>query len=300
MEERFIVTENEANQRLDIVLFKMGAAPSRSRVATLFKEGKVKVNGKPVKAHYILSLAEKVTYQKYTEKPLVLKEEEVPFDIVFENDDYLVINKPQGIVVHPGHGHTEGTLVNGLLKKLHNFKNDENNLRPGIVHRIDKDTSGLLLVTKNLESEQYFQNLIKDHEVKREYLALVTGVINENDGEINLPIGRDEKNPIKFKVREDGKPAVTYFHVEKRFTHYTLVSLRLLTGRTHQIRVHMDYIGHPVVGDPLYGENNRSLYNQGQLLHAYRLSFVPPKGKEVVSYSAPLPKYFDKILNKLN
>ena len=173
MEESFIVTENEANQRLDIVLFKMGVAPSRSRVATLFKEGKVKVNGKPVKAHYILSLAEKVTYQKYTEKPLVLKEEEVPFDIVFENDDYLVINKPQGIVVHPGHGHTEGTLVNGLLKKLHNFKNDENNLRPGIVHRIDKDTSGLLLVTKNLESEQYFQNLIKDHEVKREYLALV-------------------------------------------------------------------------------------------------------------------------------
>jgi 23S rRNA pseudouridine1911/1915/1917 synthase len=298
---KLVVDETLVNKRLDEVLTDARVAPSRSKVQSLIKDGKVLVNGKEENAHYWLRLSDVITYQEYTNKPLELKGEDIPLNIVYEDDDILVINKPAGLVVHPGNGHWSGTLVNALIFHEDSLAHEDDLVRPGIVHRIDKDTSGLLCIAKNDFAFDGLAKQLRDHSMHREYYALVKGTIYEDDGKIDAPIGRDKDRPNRFAVDiVNGKEAVTFFHVEKRYQDpYTFVSCRLLTGRTHQIRVHMEYINHPVIGDPLYGTGNRSLYDKGQLLHAYRLTFVHPRSQKEVTFEAPLPDYFQKILDSI-
>ncbi len=300
--EQLIVDKKDVGRRLDEYLFEREVAPSRSKVQNLIKEKKVLVNNHQEKSHYNLRLADVITYEKYTNKQLELKEENIPLNIIYEDDDILIINKPAGLVVHPGNGHESGTLVNALVYYGKELSSKDDEIRPGLVHRIDKDTSGLLAIAKNDEAELYLKSQLSDHTMHREYIALVNGIIDENQAKIDAPIGRDPKSPVKFCVNvAKGRESITYFTVLKRYSEkVTLVSCRLLTGRTHQIRVHMDYIGHPVIGDPVYGLNNRSLYDKGQLLHAYKLTFKHPKTHEFVTFEAPLPDEFNEVLEKLH
>lgn len=300
MEKKIV---EEAGRRIDEVLFSWGIAPTRSKVQSLIKDEKVLVNGKPIKSHYILKNGDIVNYQSYTSKPLCLEGDNIPLDIIYEDDDVLVINKQRGLVVHPGNGNHSGTLVNALIYRDKNLAKGSTTDRPGIVHRIDKDTSGLLVVAKNDEAFASLANQLSDHSMHREYLALVKGIIDENDAKIDAPIGHDPRRPTRFAVNgRDPREAVTYLHVVKRYPleNVSLVSCELKTGRTHQIRVHMDYIGHPVIGDPLYGEGNRTLFDNGQLLHAYKLTFTHPRTGKLVSFDAPLPADFQEILNRLD
>lgn len=297
------VNENSANKRLDEFLFSVGATSSRSKAKQLIKDNGVLVNDKIENAHYIVQNGDLVKYEENTKKPLDIEPVEMPLDIVFEDDDIIVINKPAGLLVHPGAGHfDEPTLINGLIAHGSKLAKGSDAFRPGLVHRIDKDTSGLLCVAKNDEAYEKLKAQLSDHSMHREYIALVKGIISENKAKIDGPIGRDPKNPTKFAVNtHEGKESITYFDVLARYKEgCTLVSCRLLTGRTHQIRVHMDYIGHPVEGDPLYGKGNHNIYDKGQLLHAYRLSFKHPRTGLDVSFEAPLPSYFTDVLNSLH
>ncbi len=295
-------TDLEAGKRLDEVLASWGAAPSRSKVKSLFNNNLVLVNNKEENAHYRLRNGDIVNYQEYTKKELNIEAEDLPLDIVYEDDDLLIINKPAGLVVHPGNGHSSGTLVNALVHYEKSLSKLGGEYRPGLVHRIDKDTSGLLAVAKTDLAFEGLSKQLSSHSMHREYLALVKGIIDEDDAKIDAPIGRDLTHPTKFAVNgRDPKEAITYFHVEKRFfdANATLIDCRLFTGRTHQIRVHLDYIGHPLIGDPLYGEGNKNIYDKGQLLHAYKLTLVHPRKGEEMSFTAPLPPYFSSLIDRL-
>ena len=298
----FFVEESEAGKRFDELLASHKASLSRAKCQSLIKEGKAKLDGKEAKASSKVKAGQLVECEEYETPKSTLSPEDIPLDIVYEDEALLVINKPAGLVVHPGNGNESGTLVNALLFHQKKLAPSEDPLRPGIVHRIDKDTSGLLVVAKTEEALLFLQNQLKDHTMHREYLALVSGIIPENAGEINAAIGRDRTHPTKMAVDPEGKEAKTYFEVRARYkrSEATLVDCRLKTGRTHQIRVHMDYIGHPVVGDPLYGRGNRKLYDKGQLLHAYRLSFIHPLSKKEMVFEAPLPKEFSDFLATLS
>ncbi len=296
------IDSSKEGKRLDEVLSSLNIAPSRSKIQSMIKDGLVLVNNKLEKSHYKLRVGDIVNYQEYTEKPLEIKGEDIPIDVIYEDSDLLVVNKPAGLVVHPGNGHSSGTLVNALLFHEEQLASSSGYERPGLVHRIDKDTSGLLAVAKTNFAYEGLAKQLVGHSMHREYYALVKGIIDEDDAKIDAPIGRDLTHPTKFSVNgRDKKEAITYFHVEKRFplSQATFISCRLFTGRTHQIRVHLDYIGHPLIGDPLYGSGNRSLYNNGQLLHAYRLTFVHPRTLKEMAFFAPLPRYFSDLLTKL-
>ncbi len=299
MEKR--IDASLVGKRLDETLTSSGFYPSRSVAKKMIVEGKVTINGKVEKPHYNLRENDLLVALEYSAPKADLAGEDIPLDIVYEDDDVLLINKPVGMVVHPGNGHYEGTLVNALIGREMALSEGDPD-RPGIVHRIDKDTSGLLLVTKNDNAYRKIQEQLSTHTMHREYYALVKGVILEDDGKINAPIARDKNRPTRNCVDVlHGKEAITFFHVEKRYkeSEVTLVSCRLLTGRTHQIRVHMDYIGHPVIGDPLYGTGNRKIYDAGQLLHAYKLTFIHPSTGKEMSFTAPLPEHFEKVLSSL-
>ena len=299
MEKR--IDASLVGKRLDETLTSSGFYPSRSVAKKMIVEGKVTINGKVEKPHYNLRENDLLVALEYSAPKADLAGEDIPLDIVYEDDDVLLINKPVGMVVHPGNGHYEGTLVNVLIGREMALSEGDPD-RPGIVHRIDKDTSGLLLVTKNDNAYRKIQEQLSTHTMHREYYALVKGVILEDDGKINAPIARDKNRPTRNCVDVlHGKEAITFFHVEKRYkdSEVTLVSCRLLTGRTHQIRVHMDYIGHPVIGDPLYGTGNRRIYDAGQLLHAYKLTFIHPSSGKEMSFTAPLPEHFEKVLSSL-
>ena len=297
------IDEINVGKRLDEYLTILCVASSRNKCQSLIKDGKVFVNGKNEKPSFILRLDDIVTYEEYKEKEVsALKGEDIPIDIVYEDDDIIVINKQAGLVVHPGNGNEEGTLVNALIYKNAQLAKSSTVSRPGIVHRIDKDTSGLLVVAKNEKAFDFISAQLADHSMHREYYALVKGIIYEDEGKIIAPIGRDPIHPTKNKVDiKKGKESITYFSVIKRFKvdDATLVSCRLLTGRTHQIRVHMEYIKHPVIGDLVYGSGNRKIYDKGQLLHAYKLTLIHPTTKKEVSFEAPLPKYFQDIIDNL-
>ncbi len=296
------LSENEQGKRLDEALFSTGIWPSRSRIQSLIKKKEILVNDKPSKPGYIVSLSDVITYQETTNISLSPLAEDIPLEIIYEDADILIANKPAGLVVHPGNGHPSGTLVNALLARGTPLSSLGGSFRPGIVHRIDKDTSGLLAIAKTDKAFISLSEQLKDHSMHREYLALVDGIIAEKKGKIDAPIGRDPLHPIKFAVNlSNGKESITYFEVKERYSErFSLVDCRLLTGRTHQIRVHFEYIGHPIEGDPLYGNNNRHLYKNGQLLHAYRLSLRHPTSGEEVTFEAPLPAAFADILASLH
>lgn len=270
---------------------------SRSIVKKMIDEGFVLVNGKEVKASLILSEADELFVKDGFIKEASFEAEDIPINIVYEDDDLLVINKKSGMVVHPGNGNTSGTLVNALMHYTKNLSNKEA-FRPGIVHRIDKDTSGLMLVAKNDKAHDILAEGFKNKTIKREYIALVCGVIGEDSGVIDAPIGRDAKDRKKMCVTsENSKKAVTHFKVLKRYEHYTLLRLILDTGRTHQIRVHMKYIGHPVYNDPVYGK----AYNDfGQFLHSASIDFEQPTTHEHLHFECNVPKEFQDFLDTLN
>lgn len=270
---------------------------SRSTVKKMIDEGFVLVNGKEVKASLILSEADELFVKDGFMKEASFEAEDIPINIVYEDDDLLVINKKSGMVVHPGNGNTSGTLVNALMHYTKNLSNKEA-FRPGIVHRIDKDTSGLMLVAKNDKAHDILAEGFKNKTIKREYIALVCGVIGEDTGVIDAPIGRDTKDRKKMCVTsENSKKAVTHFKVLKRYEHYTLLRLILDTGRTHQIRVHMKYIGHPVYNDPVYGK----AYNDfGQFLHSASIDFEQPTTHEHLHFECDVPKEFQDFLDTLN
>lgn len=286
------------NGRLDKVCSEIFSDYSRSQIKQLLDGGNITVNGKTEKAKYKVKSGDVIRLEEPETRTLELRSENIPLDIVYEDDDVIVINKPQGMVVHPAPGHDEHTLVNALLYHCP-LSTINGTFRPGIVHRIDKDTSGLLMVAKNDKAHRSLAKQLKDKTNIREYVALVHGRIAEDEGTINAPIGRSLKDRKKQAVVKDGRNAVTHFEVLKRYRDYTLVKCILETGRTHQIRVHMKYIGHPLVGDPLYGPK-KTIKGNGQFLHAGKLGFVHPTTGKLLIFEAPLPKIFQECLEKLD
>lgn len=291
--------EETLGMRLDKAL-SIALSKTRNHIEILFDEGHIWVNGKNEKPSYRVKENDVVEYEEKELVPSEMKKENIPLDIVYEDEDLMVINKPRGMVVHPANGHHEGTLVNALLGYCTDLSGINGVERPGIVHRIDKDTSGLLVVCKNDFAHNEIAKQLKDKTMHREYYALCKGVIKEDDGKIIAPIGRDPYDRLKMAVDvKNGKEAITFFHVEERFNQYTLVSVRLFTGRTHQIRVHMHYIGHPLEGDPLYGKKKNLLFQNGQLLHAYRITFIHPRTQKEMTFEVPLPDDFKAVLERL-
>lgn len=295
------VLEAYVDFRIDKALTLMLKDKSRAHIQTMIDSNLVFVNDNPVKASYRLRLDDTIAFSELEASESEIVAKNIPLDIVFEDRDVIVINKAQGMVVHPAQGHYEDTLVNALLYHIKDLSTINGVKRPGIVHRIDKETSGLLLVCKNDTAHRFLADEIKKHKVERYYVALVLGVIKEPGGTIIAPLKRDVRNRMKMGINlEEGKPAITHFQVMERYSNHTLVRLKLETGRTHQIRAHMNYIGHPVEGDLLYGRNNRNLYKEGQLLHAERLIFTHPTTKKKVNVFAPLPLYFANIIDHLS
>lgn len=281
--------------RLDKYLSKALNEHSRSQVQTWIKEGLVTVNEEGVKANYKVQAGDLIQVTIKEPEEIDAKPEDLDISIVYEDADVVVVNKPSGMVVHPSIGHASGTLVNALLYHVDDLSGINGKIRPGIVHRIDKDTSGLLMVAKNDLAHEKLAKQLQEKSAGREYIALVHGDIENDKGTIDAPIGRDPKNRKKFTVIEGGKASVTHFEVIERFGEYTLLRLNLETGRTHQIRVHLEYIGHRMAGDPLYGPR-KTLDGQGQFLHAASLSFDHPRTGEHMTFKADLPETFKETL----
>ena len=286
--------------RLDKALSIILSDVSRSKIQQYIDDGFILVNNKKEKSSYKLEEGDEIFVNDFPKEISELNAENIPLDIVFEDDDILLINKPKGLITHPGAGNKEHTLANALKFHSDKLSSINGDFRPGIVHRLDKDTAGLLVVAKNDFAHTFLQSQLKDHTLGRRYYALVLGEISEEEGKIIAPIGRDKKNRLKMAVDIiNGKDAITNFKVVERFRGYTLLECILETGRTHQIRVHLEYIKHPVIGDPLYGKGNRTIYKDGQLLFAHHISFIHPRTKKKMEFDVPLPNYFLDTLNKI-
>lgn len=295
MSEHFIIQEE--NVRLDNLVAKMLPQFSRSHIKTMIDEGKITLNGKIVKAGAKGKVGDRVDYEIEEVKPLEAVAQDVDFEIVYEDSDLLVINKPQGLVVHPCSSTKDGTLVNGLLARVKDLSGINGVLRPGIVHRLDKNTSGLMLVAKNDLAHTSLAEQIKDKSCKRKYLALVHGHFKNDEGKIETFLDRDKKDRKKIAVSDSGRLAITNYIVKERYTHFDLVEFSLQTGRTHQIRVHCKALGHPVVGDDVYGKAEKGL--AGQLLHSYSIQFTHPRTGEKMHFEIDLPPHFKDYLKKL-
>lgn len=293
-----IITEESEGERLDTVLAGLVEDTSRTDIQNRVKSGHITVNGKTVKPNYKVKKDDKIELLERENVEADIVPENLNLDIVYEDDDVAVVNKDRGMVVHPAAGHASGTLVNGLMDQLDNLSGINGELRPGIVHRIDKDTSGLLMVAKNDVAHRHLVEQLVEKSVTRKYTALVHGVIPHNLGTIEAPIGRNPKERQDMAVVDEGKDAVTHFNVLERFDNFTLVECILETGRTHQIRVHMKYIGYPLAGDPKYGPR-KTLDVGGQLLHAGVLGFTHPKTGERMEFKKELPKYFTDVLDEM-
>lgn len=280
------------NVRIDIYLSKL-LDVSRSKISKL----SIVVNGKKVKSSYIVKENDIIEIPELKEEEIKAIPEKMDLDIVYEDDDVIVVNKPNGIVVHPAVGNTKHTLVNGLLYHSKELSKNNGEFRPGIVHRIDAYTTGLLMIAKNDKAHDFLAKQLSEKTTHRKYIALVWGVINNDTGTIDAPIGRDINDRKKMAVTANGKEAITHFKVLKRYKDATLIELKLETGRTHQIRVHMNYINHPVVNDPVYGKR-KLINNTGQCLHAKELGFIHPTTKKYMEFSSELPKCFVDILNQ--
>ena len=294
----FNFTSETGNIRADVYLADR-CDISRSRIKALCDEGHCKINGKLAKSNKTLKIGDEIELSVPEEKTLDLSPENIPIDIIYQDDDLAVINKPQGMTVHAGNGVSGGTLVNALLFHLDHLSGINGVIRPGIVHRIDKNTSGLLVVAKNDKTHVALAKQLEDKTCHRVYVALLEGVVKQDSGVIDTFIGRNTSDRTKMAVVKSGRRAITGFKVLERFDGYTLCEFSLKTGRTHQIRVHAKYLGHPVVGDPEYGYKNCKFKLNGQLLHAKILEFIHPTTGEKVSFSAPIPDYFENVLNKL-
>ena len=288
--EKHIV--KEGNVRIDVYLSKL-LDVSRSKIGKL----DLKVNDKNVKSSYIVKENDVIDIPVLTEEEIKAEPEKLNLDIVYEDDDVIVVNKPNGMVVHPAFGNTKHTLVNGLLYHSKELSKKNGEFRPGIVHRIDAYTTGLLMIAKNDKAHEFLAKQLSEKTTHRKYIALVWGVINNDTGTIDAPIGRDINDRKKMSITADGKEAITHFKVLERYKTATLIELKLETGRTHQIRVHMNYINHPVVNDPVYGKR-KLIDNTGQCLHAKELGFIHPKTKKYMEFNTELPECFINILNK--
>ncbi|MGF0047113.1 RluA family pseudouridine synthase [Streptococcus hyointestinalis] len=291
------VIVKEAGGRLDKAVADLTEL-SRSQANEAIKAGTILVNNQRQKARYAVKLGDVISYELPKEEVLDYQPEDIPIEIVYEDSDVAVVNKPQGMVVHPSAGHASGTLVNALLYHVKDLSTINGVVRPGIVHRIDKDTSGLLMIAKNDKAHQALAQELKEKKSLRQYVAIVHGNLPNDRGVIEAPIGRSDKDRKKQAVTAKGKPALTRFQVLERFGDFTLVELTLETGRTHQIRVHMAYIGHPIAGDPVYGPR-KTLAGHGQFLHAKTLGFTHPTTGELMTFSVDVPAIFQETLEKL-
>ncbi len=286
--------------RLDKVVSNLEQNMSRETIQRMIKTGKILVNNKQEKASFKTTVGDLITLEEEIPEEIELKPQEMPLDIIYEDDDMLVINKEKGIVVHPGNGNPDGTLANAVMAKCKgSLSGIGGKIRPGIVHRIDKDTSGLIIVAKNDTAHIALSKQIQDRKVKKTYIALVRGVIKENEATINMPIGRSNKDRKKMAVTKDGKEAITHFKVLKRYNGFTLLEVKIETGRTHQIRVHLSEIGYPIVGDEVYSNGKNPFGVKGQMLHAEKLELKHPRTGKDLTFEAPVPKYFANIINQL-
>ena len=298
--KKYIINLENENIRLDKALSILDNALSRSLIQKQLENGDVLVNGKREKASYKTKLNDEILMKEIEPKEIELKAQDIPIDIVYEDSDIIVVNKPKGMVVHPANGNPDGTLVNAIMNICKDsLSGIGGEIRPGIVHRIDKDTSGLLIVAKNDKAHINLSEQIKNREITKKYVALVRGVIKENFATIDMPIGRSDKDRKKMAVRKDGKKAVTHFDVIERFNGFTYLDIKIDTGRTHQIRVHMAEIGYPIVGDMVYSNGKNPFGVEGQMLHAKSLDFKHPTTGKQMHLEAPLPEYFEEVLEKL-
>lgn len=297
MENKIIIADK--SERLDVFLSEK-LDKTRSAVKKLVDDGVITVGGNKVKAGRTLKIGEEISVNIPDPVKLDLEAENIPLDIIYQDKDIAIINKPQGMTVHAGNGTHGSTLVNALLYHLDSLSGINGVIRPGIVHRIDKDTSGLLVVAKNDAAHLSLSEQIKNKTCHRIYLALLEGTVKQNDGVIDTFIGRSDKNRTMMAVKDSGRRAVTHYKVLKRYKEFTFAEFKLETGRTHQIRVHCKYIGHPIVGDPVYGYEKQKFKLNGQLLHAWKLELTHPSTGERMSFEAPLPDYFQAVLQKLD
>ncbi len=298
--KKFLVCDEEENIRLDVFLSKCFQDKSRSYIQNVIEDKLVEVNGRVKKSNYKVKAGDNIKITIPDPVNLNIQSEDIPLDILYEDKDVIVVNKPQGMIVHPAPGVYEGTLVNALLNHCHDLSGINGVTRPGIVHRIDKDTSGILVVAKNDNSHNKLAKQLKDHSMTREYIALVEGVVKLDEGTVDGPIARHPKDKIKMAVCVNGKKAITHYKVIKRFKNNTLIKCILETGRTHQIRVHMAYIGHPLVGDPVYGYKKQRFKLGGQLLHAEKLGFIHPATGKYIEFETEIPDYFKKVIKVLD
>lgn len=293
--EKYIISREDSGIRIDSYLNNI-LDMSRSKVQKLLKDGYIQVNNNSIKSSYVLKENDVVTVDEFPEEEMSVEPEKMDLDIVYEDDDVIVINKPNGMVVHPAAGNYSGTLVNGLMYYSKNLSTINGEFRPGIVHRIDAYTTGLLVVAKNDKAHEFLARQLEEKKTHRKYWAIVWGVIQNDTGTIDAPIGRDLNNRKKMAVTAvNSKGAITHFRVLERFKNATLIELKLETGRTHQIRVHMDYIGYPVVNDPVYG-NRKLIDDTGQCLHAKELGFIHPRTNQYMEFNSELPECFINLL----
>ena len=299
MEKEYRIKEDGI--RLDKAIAELDPGISRMTVQKLIEDDKILVNGKKEKASYKVKINDKIIIEFEKPKESKLKAEEIPLNVIYEDNDIIIINKEKGMVVHPGNGNPDGTLANAIMARCKDsLSGIGGEIRPGIVHRIDKDTSGIIIVAKNDKAHLNISEQIKEHKTTKTYLALVRGRVKENEATIDMPIGRSKKDRKKMAVDKDGKKAVTHFKVLKRYSDCTLLEIVIETGRTHQIRVHLSEIGYPIIGDYTYSNGKNKFDVEGQMLHAYKIKFKHPTTNKEVEFTAELPKYFKDILEKLD
>lgn len=298
--KEFIVEKEEIGKRLDAYLSLKNEKISRTMVQKLIEEGDILVNGKNPKASYKVSEGDKITLEEIEPKEISLEAQDIAVDVIYEDKDIIVVNKPKGLVVHPANGNPDGTLVNAIMAICKgSLSGIGGEIRPGIVHRLDKDTSGIIIIAKNDEAHINLSEQIKNREVKKTYIALVRGFVKENEATINMPIGRSPKDRKKMAVVKNGKNAITHIKVLERFNNYTLLQVNIETGRTHQIRVHLSEIGYPIVGDYTYSNGKNEFGIVGQCLHAKSLKFRHPITNKEMYLEAELPQYFKDVIKKL-
>ena len=295
------VNEENVGKRIDSFIPMVQEDISRSMVQKLIEQKNIKVNGKETKHSYKLKLNDEIEIFVPEAKEINLKAQDIPLNVIYEDNDIIVINKPKGMVVHPANGNPDGTLVNAVMNKCKDsLSGIGGEIRPGIVHRLDKDTSGAIIVAKNDKAHIALSEQLKNHEVKKTYLALVRGIITENEATINMPIARSKKDRKKMDVDKDGKEAITHFKVLERYKNkYTLLQINLETGRTHQIRVHLSHIGYPIIGDEVYSNGKNEWNVSGQCLHAWKLEFIHPITGKKISLEAEIPEYLKNIIKEL-